>query len=53
MQVAEAGLAAYNVRCLKALGAFQEIEFNGLTLVERAVAIFLDCGEMDEHIFAS
>ena len=52
-QVAEAELAAYDVCCLETLGAFQQVELNGFTLVERAVAVFLYGGEVDEDVFAS
>jgi len=40
------------VRCLEALGAFEQVELHGLALIERAVSILLNRGEMDEHIFA-
>jgi len=51
--VAEAELAANDVRCLEALGPLEQVELNGFTFVERAVAVFLDGGEVDEDIFAS
>ena len=43
-------LRADDVSSLKALGAFEEIKLHGLALVERAVPVFLDRGEMYEHI---
>jgi hypothetical protein len=44
-------LCADDVRRLKAFRAFQQIKLHGLTLVERAVAVLLDCREVHEHIF--
>ena len=44
------GLSADDVARLKAFGAFEEIELHGLTLVERAVAVLLDGGKMDENV---
>jgi len=43
-------LCADDVSSLKALGAFEEIKLHGLALVERAVPVLLDRGEMHEHI---
>jgi hypothetical protein len=40
-----------DVRRLKAFGALQQIKLHGLTLIERAVAVLLDRGEVHEHIF--
>jgi len=45
------GLGANDVSRLKAFGAFEQIELNGLTLVERAVAVLLNRGEMNEDVF--
>jgi hypothetical protein len=42
-----------NVGSLQALGAADNLEFNGLALVERAIAVRLDGGEMDENVLAS
>ena len=42
---------ADDVRCLEALGAFQQVKLHGLTLIERAVAVLLDGGEVHEYIF--
>src|SRR5579863_6650518 len=44
-------LAAADVRCLEALRPFQQVELDGLALVESAIAVFLDGGEVDENIF--
>jgi hypothetical protein len=44
-------LCADDVCRLEALGALQQVKLHGLTLVERAVAVLLDCGEVHEHIF--
>ena len=45
------GSGANDVPRLEAFGAFEQIELNGLTLVERAVAVLLNRGEMNEDIF--
>ena len=45
-------LGADDVARLKAFGAFEQIELHGLTLVERAVAVLLNGGEMDENILS-
>lgn len=50
--MAEAELTAHDVRRLEAFGPLQQVELNGFTFVERAVAVFLDGGEVDENIFA-
>jgi hypothetical protein len=42
-----------NVGCLQALGAANNLEFNSLPLVEGAIAIRLNSGEMDENVLAS
>src|SRR5208283_4899338 len=44
------GLGADYVAGLKAFGAFEQIELHGLTLVERAIAVLLNGGEMYENI---
>jgi hypothetical protein len=44
-------LSADDVGRLKALGAFQQIKLYGLTLIQGAVAVLLDCGKVYEHIF--
>src|SRR5208283_5848438 len=43
---------AHDVTRLKPLRAFQQIELDGLTLVQRAVTVLLDGREMHEHILA-
>src|ERR1700678_61439 len=43
-------LGADDVARLKALGAFQQIEFHGFTLVKRAVTVFLNRGEMYKNV---
>ena len=45
-------LGADYVARLKAFGAFEQIELHGLTLVERAVAVLLNRGEMYKDILA-
>ena len=35
-----------------ALGALQELELNCFTLIQGSVTVFLDRGEMDEHILS-
>ena len=40
-----------DVSCLKAFGAFEQVELHGFTFIQRSVAVLLDCGEVDEHIF--
>jgi len=42
-----------NVGSLQALGAADNLEFNGLPLVEGAIAVCLNGGEVDENVFAS
>jgi hypothetical protein len=42
-----------NVGSLQALGAADNLEFNGLSLVERAIAVRLNSGEMDENVLAA
>jgi hypothetical protein len=42
-----------NVGSLQALGAADNLEFNGLSLVEGAVAVRLNRGEMDENVLAA
>jgi hypothetical protein len=46
------GLERLNVGSLQALGAADNLEFNGLTLIERAIAVRLNRGEMDENVLA-
>jgi hypothetical protein len=48
----EAELAAADVCGLKALRAFQQIKLYRLALIDGAIAVFLDGGEMHEHVFA-
>src|SRR5215469_5971542 len=44
--------AANYVRCLKAFGPLQQVELDGLTFVQCAVAIFLNRREVDENVLA-
>ena len=44
-------LCADDVCRLEAFGAFQQIKLHGFTLVERAVTVLLDGGEVHEYIF--
>src|ERR1700734_4066861 len=45
-------LGAQNVCRLKAFGALEQLKLPGLSFVERAVAVLLDCGEVHEHILS-
>src|ERR1700730_16580441 len=45
-------LEAGHVLRLQALGTFANFKFNGLSFVERFVAVHHDCREMDENVFA-
>ena len=47
------GLERLNVGSLQALGAADNLEFNGLTLIERAITVRLNGGEMDENVLAA
>src|SRR5262249_24095512 len=51
MFVGLAGAAHYIGREI-ALGALQELELNCFTLIQGSVTVFLDSGEMDEHILS-
>jgi hypothetical protein len=44
-------LCADDVCRLEAFGALQQVKLHGLTLVERAVPVLLDRGEVHEYIF--
>ncbi len=44
-------LCADDVGRLKAFGAFQQIELDGLPLIQGAVAVLLDRGKVYEYIF--
>jgi len=44
-------LCANYVGRLEAFGALEQVKLHGLTLVERAVAVLLDGGEVHEYIF--
>jgi hypothetical protein len=50
-QVNARTLCADDVCRLKAFGALEQVKLHGLTLVERAVAVLLDRGEVHEYIF--
>src|SRR6266436_4789099 len=43
---------AHDVACLEALGAFEQIELHHLPLVQSAITVLLDGGEMHEYVFA-
>src|SRR4029077_6334427 len=47
------GLKASDVRRLKALRAFEQIELYSFTFVQCAISVFLDRGKMDEDVLAS
>src|SRR5208282_2935672 len=42
----------HDVACLEALGAFEQVELDGLAFIQRAVAVLLDGREMHEDILA-
>ncbi len=44
-------LCANYVGRLEALGALEQVKLHGFTLVQGAVAVLLDCGEVHEYIF--
>lgn len=44
--------AAQDIRGQKALGPLHELIFDGFTLVEGPIAIFLNSGKVDEDVFA-
>jgi len=46
------GVAAHDVRRLESFGTFEEFELHNFAFIERAITIFLDHGEMDEHVLA-
>jgi hypothetical protein len=48
--ILKSGLERLNVGSLQALGTADNLEFNGLTLIERAIAVRLNGGEMDENV---
>src|SRR4051812_23631492 len=43
---------SHHVPCLEALGPFQQVELDHLALIQCAIPILLDSGEVNEHIFA-
>jgi len=45
-------LRTNHVGRLKSLGAFKQIELDGLALVQRAIPVLLDGGEMHEHVLS-
>ena len=45
-------LCAYDVGRLKALGALQQVKFYGLALIQGAIAVLLDRGEVYEYILS-
>src|SRR6267154_4282895 len=49
-EIVEPELGADDVARLKAFGAFEQIKLHGLTLVERAIAVLLNRGEMYENV---
>src|SRR5216683_685102 len=44
------GSGGADARSLKALGAFLDLELDLLALLEGAIAVHLDGGEVDEHV---
>jgi len=51
--LSENGLERLNVGSLQTLRSAHNLEFNGLSLVEGAVPVALDGGEMDENVLAA
>jgi len=45
------GLSAADVCCLEAFRSLEQVELNRFALVQCAIAIFLDGGEMNENVF--
>src|SRR3954462_10874693 len=43
---------AHDVACLKSFRAFQQVELHGLALIQSAITVLLDGGEMHEYVFA-
>jgi len=50
--VVRSGLAAADVGCLETLRSLEQVELNRFAFVQRAIAVFLDCGEVNENVFA-
>lgn len=50
---ARCGLQRLNVRGLQALGAADDFKLDRLAVVQRLVAIRLNCGEMDENVLSA
>jgi hypothetical protein len=46
------GLDAFDVLCLPALGAFDDVELNLLTFLQAAKTVCLDGGEVNENVLA-
>ena len=46
------GLCADDVCRLKAFGPLEQVKLYGLALIQGAVAVFLDGGEVHEYIFS-
>ena len=44
-------LSADDVGCLEALRPLQQVKFDCFALIESAIAIFLDGGEVNENVF--
>jgi hypothetical protein len=49
----QSGLQRLNVGSLQALGAADNLEFNGLPLIQRAIAVRLNRGKMDENVLSA
>jgi len=50
--VVRSGLAATDVGCLETFRSLEQVELNRFAFVQRAIAVFLDCGEVNENVFA-
>src|SRR5689334_20850618 len=46
-----AGSATQDVRSQKAFGALQEFKLHSFAFIQRAIAVFLDRGKMNENVF--
>src|SRR5206468_9944986 len=43
---------AHDVACLKSFRTFEQVELHALALIQSAIAVLLDGGEMHEDVFA-
>ena len=48
----ETGLCADDVGCLEAFRSLQQIKLHGLTFIQSTIAVFLNGGKVNEHVFS-